>query len=188
MIKLTRKPCPNTEKLKKDYKYKENKEALRDSSFGKCMYCESEISHIDYGDVEHIKPKSLFPAEKFSWDNLGYACPKCNREFKNENYDPDIINPYDIEPTDYLYFIGCILRAKGGNNKGRITIEIIQLNRPELLAKRREVLLLFNELILRFQTAISIVEKNALKKLIETYISDTIEYSACLKTFWQETK
>jgi 5-methylcytosine-specific restriction endonuclease McrA len=91
------------------------------------MYCESKISHIDYGDVEHIKPKSKFLEEKYNWENLGYSCPACNREYKNENYDPNLINPYDTDPRNYLYFIGGIIRSKGGNIKGQITIEIIQL-------------------------------------------------------------
>jgi uncharacterized protein (TIGR02646 family) len=187
MIKLTRKLCPNPEKLKTDYKNKENKEALKDSSYGKCMYCESAISHIDYGDVEHIKPKSLFPAEKYNWDNLGYACPKCNRECKKEIYDPNIINPYDTDPVNYLYFIGGILRAKNSNNKGRITITIIQLNRPDLLQKRKEALLLLEQLIIRFQTTTNLAEKEALKKLIEENVKDYNEFSACKKAFWENT-
>jgi len=88
----------------------------------------------------------------------------------------------------YLYFLGGILRAKGGNEKGRITIEIIQLNRSELLGKRREKLSSFDELILRFQTTTNMVEKGALMRIIEKDINDDKEYSACKKAFWENTK
>jgi hypothetical protein len=188
MIKLTRKPCPNPLKLKTDYKDKINKQALSDSSYGKCMYCESIISHIDYGDVEHIKPKSLFPAEKYNWDNLGYACPKCNRECKRERYDTNFINPYDIDPMNYMVAIGGILHAINGNDRGRITLEVIQLNRPDLLQKRMEVLLVFQHLILRFNTTTNPTEKEVLEILIESETGDDKEYSACKKAFWEAAK
>jgi len=187
MIKLTRKPCPYPEKLKSDYKNKDNKKALKDSSNGKCMYCESSIAHIDYGDVEHIKPKSKFPSETYNWDNLGYACAKCNRDYKNDSYDPDLINPYDVDPLNYIYFIGGILHAIGGNDKGRITITVIQLNRADLLQKRMTTLISFQELITRFETVENLAEKDALKRLIEENIKENNEFSACKKAFWETT-
>lgn len=188
MIKLTRKPCPNPVKLKTNYKYKENKLALSDSSYGKCMYCESSISHIDYGDVEHIKPKSQFPSEMYNWDNLGFSCTKCNRDYKKEYYDSNLINPYETDPSDYVYFLGGLIRAKGSNDKGRITIALIQLNRQNLLQKRLEALISFQDLIDRFQTATNSAEKIALKRLIEEYIKEDKEFSACKKAFWKATK
>ena len=83
MIKLDRPSCPNPRALTKgDYKHPDNKIALKNSTFGKCMYCESKITHIDYGDIEHIKPKSKYPTLKFTWSNLGFACTVCNRTYK----------------------------------------------------------------------------------------------------------
>jgi uncharacterized protein (TIGR02646 family) len=188
MIKLTRKTCPNPLKLRTDYKYPENKIALRESSYGKCMYCESSISHIDHGDVEHIKPKSKFPAETYNWDNLGYACSKCNREYKNDYYDTKLINPFEEDPEDYLIAIGGILHAKNGNDRGRITITVIQLNRADLLQRRMEALIAFQNLILRFNATTNLIEKDALKTLIENETKDDKEYSVCKKAFWESTK
>jgi uncharacterized protein (TIGR02646 family) len=185
MIKLARKACPNPVKLRTDYKYPENKMALKDSSYGKCMYCESVISHVDYGDVEHIKPKSKFPEETYNWDNLGYACTKCNREFKKDQYDSNLINPYVDDPKDYLIAIGGIMHAINGNDRGRITILVIQLNRPEILQKRMSSLIAFQDMILRFNTATNPTEKEALKILIEHETKDDKEYSACKKAFWE---
>jgi uncharacterized protein (TIGR02646 family) len=185
MIKLTRKACPNPVKLKTNYKYPENKMALKDSSYGKCMYCESAISHIDHGDVEHIKPKSKYPEETYNWDNLGYACSKCNRDFKKDQYDPNLINPYVDDPKDYLIAIGGIIHAINGNDRGRITILVIQLNRPDILQKRMSSLIAFQDMILRFDTATNPTEKEALKTLIEYETNDDKEYSACKKAFWE---
>ena len=33
------------------------KEKLKTTQHGKCAFCESNITHIDYGDVEHFRPK-----------------------------------------------------------------------------------------------------------------------------------
>jgi len=187
MIKLTRKPCPNPEKLKTNYNYPENKEALSESSYGKCMYCECFVPHIDYGDVEHIKPKSKYSSEMYNWDNLGFSCTKCNQKYKRDNYDPNLINPYDIDPLDYIYFLGPILRAKGSNDRGRITITVIQLNRNDLFQKRREALISFECLIDKYYLATNLIEKEALKALIEEYISEDKEFSACKKAFWEAT-
>ncbi len=185
MIRLTRLTCPDPDKLKTDYKYHQNKEALMMSSFGKCMYCESKIGHIDYGDVEHIMPKSLFPDKTFLWENLGYACPKCNRESKKDLYDVNFINPFENEPLDSMMIIGGIYSAKKGSICGQITIDILKLNRPELLQNRNVSLVSFSELIARYNTSQNIVQREAIKALIEDEISNDKEYSACKKSYWE---
>lgn len=40
----------------------------------RCVYCED--SYAD--EVEHIKPKNLYPEATFVWDNYAYACGPCN--------------------------------------------------------------------------------------------------------------
>src|SRR5688572_20459922 len=40
----------------------------------RCVYCED--SYAD--EVEHIKPKDLYPEETFLWENYIYACGPCN--------------------------------------------------------------------------------------------------------------
>ena len=62
------------------YKHEAIKEALVAMFHGKCAYCESDITHIDYGHIEHFKPKST-PAYfelAVEWDNLLLACGRCN--------------------------------------------------------------------------------------------------------------
>lgn len=44
------------------------------SGLGRCMYCEDSHAH----DVEHVRPKSLYPDLVFAWANFLYACSDCN--------------------------------------------------------------------------------------------------------------
>ena len=140
MIKLERPGCPNPSVLAAgNYKHPDNKEALKKSAYDKCMYCESKISHIDFAHVEHIKPKDKFKNLEFDWNNLGYACPKCNNEKSNKYCnDTPFLNPYAEDPQEHLYAFGAMLWPKKGSERGGITIKEIDLNRPGLLEKRSE--------------------------------------------------
>src|SRR5262249_28940811 len=40
----------------------------------RCMYCEDAPAD----EVEHFKPKDLYPQVAFAWDNYLYACGPCN--------------------------------------------------------------------------------------------------------------
>lgn len=139
MIKIERPECPRPAALAGgDYKERTNKEALRMASFDKCMYCESKISHIDYAHVEHIKPKAQFPELKFRWDNLGYACPKCNI-VKGEKYveDTPYVDPYSEEPENHVFACGAFIFARNGSERGELTIVDVDLNRNDLILKRQ---------------------------------------------------
>jgi len=140
MIKITRPECPNpTALVGGNYKHPDNKLALKNSSFDKCMYCECKISHIDFAHVEHIKPKSpdKYPELEFEWTNLGYACPKCNNEKHNKYHeDTPYINPYVDDPNNYVHAFGTFIFSKNGNERAEITITDLKLNRKELLERR----------------------------------------------------
>jgi uncharacterized protein (TIGR02646 family) len=47
----------------------------------RCCYCEDSVAD----EVEHIRPKSLFPEQVFLWENYLYACGPCNGP-KNNSY------------------------------------------------------------------------------------------------------
>jgi uncharacterized protein (TIGR02646 family) len=51
---------------------------------GKCWYCESRQERSD-NDVDHFRPKSLYPWLAFDQRNFRFACTFCNRKRKNEN-------------------------------------------------------------------------------------------------------
>ncbi|MEX2411699.1 MAG: HNH endonuclease [Candidatus Paceibacterota bacterium] len=119
------------------YGHDDIRSTLTTDSFNKCMYCESNISHISYPNVEHIKPKSKYPDVTYDWDNLGLACQKCNTT-KGTKFDEEVpvINPYKDKPSDFLYAFGEAYRPLPGNDRGKWTIKEIGLNRAELIEKR----------------------------------------------------
>lgn len=47
----------------------------------RCAYCEDSA----YDEVEHIRPKDLYPEQVFVWENYLYACGRCNGP-KNNRY------------------------------------------------------------------------------------------------------
>ena len=94
------------------YKHDDIKEALATKMFhGKCAYCEAKITHIDYGDIEHFRPKDTFPLLAVEWENLLLACRVCNgAAFKGTKFpldasaNPLLINPCKDEPNNHLEF------------------------------------------------------------------------------------
>src|ERR1700741_3672752 len=63
----------NKKKLKtaeSKYNNRHIKSALKSIFDGKCAYCESHVTHMDYGNIDHYKPKSKFPALCLDWSNL----------------------------------------------------------------------------------------------------------------------
>lgn len=187
MIKLKHPSCPNPEALKKgQYSHKKNKEALKRGTYDKCMYCESKISHISFGDIEHIKPKSIFPNEKYKWENLGYSCSQCNNIKSNKyNEKNPIINPYTDTPSKHLLALGAILEPK--SKKGKITIEKstgLNLNRNALLEARGEKVKILEKFI---ETAKDIKNPKVKENLIEALKDSTknnSEYSFVAKSLW----
>jgi uncharacterized protein (TIGR02646 family) len=71
------------------------KQALRKAQHDKCALCESKISHISHGDVEHFRPKAGHRQEPegalgqpgyywlaYEWTNFLFCCQLCNQVFK----------------------------------------------------------------------------------------------------------
>ena len=81
------------------YGHPEVKKALQEIQHGKCCFCESKITHISYGDVEHYRPKTGWVQSTenlnkpgyywlaYEWDNLLLSCQLCNQRHK-KNYFP----------------------------------------------------------------------------------------------------
>ncbi len=186
MIKLTRPACPNPGALTNgNYKHPENKQALVRASSGKCMYCESKITHIDFGDVEHIKPKAAdkFPDLAYEWSNLGLVCGKCNNEKSSKFYtDAPFVDPYIENPEDHVMALGALLAQRNGSPRGEVTIKEIALNRPELLEKRfarmNEILVALNA---AYRTQVDSLRKSALQELTREAQQDK-EFSLIVKT------
>lgn len=82
---------------------------------GKCSYCESKITAIYNGDIEHFRPKGeikdVNPSKPgyfwlaSEWENLLFACPFCNQtnthEFRNgNNIEEAVLGKLDQFPLD----------------------------------------------------------------------------------------
>lgn len=186
MIRIKRPRCPRPEALSgSNYKHRDNKDELRKASFDKCMYCESKISHIDYADIEHIKPKAddKYTELKYDWNNLGYSCRRCNTA-KGEKYSEETpyINPYEEDPEDFIYSSGAFLFPKMGNERGDLTINDIELNRLGLIERRQERIKGITKSISAcFRTNNVTLRGDALEALKMEALPDK-EYSLVIKT------
>jgi uncharacterized protein (TIGR02646 family) len=71
------------------------REALTQLQSGKCAFCESKITHVAPGDIEHYRPKAGVKQQEsdplgrpgyywlaYEWSNLFLCCPLCNQSFK----------------------------------------------------------------------------------------------------------
>lgn len=185
MIKLTRPACPNQQALlAKNYKHADNKKALATATSNKCMYCESSITHIDFGDVEHIKPKAedKFPNLAYEWSNLGLACGKCNNTKASKFFeDAPFIDPFAEDPEEHIIALGAMIVQRNGSVRGEISIREIDLNRPELLEKRFERMqAIIVALNAAHRTEVEMLKKSALAELEKEAKPDK-EYSLIVK-------
>ncbi len=90
-------------------------------------------AHIEFGEIEHIKPKAKgkYPHLAYDWENLGFACPKCNNAKADEYNEKCIfIDPYSENPALHIFAAHTILFPKFGSERGEFTILKIGLNRP----------------------------------------------------------
>lgn len=117
------------------YSHPDIKAALLTETHGKCAYCESPLRHVTYGDIEHIIPKSLRPSLRFSWDNLTIACDVCNT---NKSNTDGLVDPYQCDPVTLFDFYGPLIWAKYAFDAAVLTEHRLDLNRPQLVERRRE--------------------------------------------------
>ena len=128
--------------------------------YNKCCYCEKREEQPKYRDVEHYRPTSLYWWLAWTWENLLFACIDCNREQKRDKFPqeptgtplvaeqappagerPLVIDPSDpnVEPTREIVFLRERIHGKerwtprGMSARGRKTVEVCGLDRPNLL-------------------------------------------------------
>ncbi|MEI6388026.1 MAG: HNH endonuclease signature motif containing protein [Spirochaetota bacterium] len=87
-----------------------------------CAYCESSFAD----EVEHIKPKDLYPGDSFKYDNFLMSCGPCNRRKSNKSVvsttdgakvvsrkqgaaiepppvgDPRFFHPFGFNPMEFI--------------------------------------------------------------------------------------
>ncbi len=189
------------------------------------------------GDIDHFRPKSGargydkdFSPEHYwwltyEWNNLYYSCPVCNRykgtwfplvgnlvDIKTPYEEiihkekPLLIDPCNDSPHEHLTF------DKEGNaipltEKGKVTIDVLKLNREELVLSRFEAVkeefsnwerilkivdpITSNELKSIFSDWLSIVEGNSIKPYLAIrtmLINDRLESNSEVKEFFNLRK
>lgn len=81
------------------YAHSSVKDELIKMQNDKCCFCESKITHICYGDVEHFRPKAGWRKNRsskltrpgyfwlaYTWDNLFLSCQLCNQREKRNHF------------------------------------------------------------------------------------------------------
>ena len=128
------------------YQHDEIKDTLVDMFHGKCAYCESYIAKVDYGDIEHYKPKRKFPKLAVAWDNLLLSCAKCNGmgqkgdQWPKANDGGPLVNPCKEKPEKFFSFIfdkaTFVSIVKPLNTRGNTSEKIYGLNKHVLVKDR----------------------------------------------------
>jgi len=157
--------------------YREVAEDLVSMQHHKCCYCERRVTK-SYNDVEHYRPKGTAQRSPgctlrhgywwlaYTWENLLYSCPSCNRSEKNDLFPlatssvslsaelsppgseiPLLIDPTGKEsPAWHVKYVReahpetkimyWFAMARDDSKLGSYTIHVCGLNRKELLTLR----------------------------------------------------
>ncbi len=136
----------------------------------KCCYCEHQCQ-LAFHDLEHYRPKTRADRGPgfadygywwlaWTWGNLLFACPGCNRSGKNDRFPLDpastalqpeaqppghetplLIDPGGEDPMPEIQFRPVRINgkqrwipfARGGSARGATSIAVARLDRPDLL-------------------------------------------------------
>lgn len=93
------------------YNHRTVVDALETIFHGKCYLCEQ--GELMDPEIEHFIPHRGCYALKYSWDNLFWACSRCN-SIKSDNYD----NLLDCTSTDFDVFSEIVHLAGNAINNG----------------------------------------------------------------------
>jgi uncharacterized protein (TIGR02646 family) len=129
----------NFEKAQGRYRHRQVKNSLVHMFHGKCAYCESKVTLVTYGQIEHFYPKSRYVDRTFQWCNLLLSCDLCNdAQHKGKDFpcdgdgSPLLIDPTDAVPEDHLLFswdgAAGLAWAYGKDTRGKTTVETFDLN------------------------------------------------------------
>ena len=188
----------NVEKAIDKYRQKEVKDALERIFYGKCAYCESQVTTTGYGDIEHFCPKRNPRCVNltFEWKNLLLSCEKCNdAAHKGTLFPVDSNgNPLLIDPTDdrtdinqHLNFTWDVVdgaRVEGRDLRGKEVERIFDLNsdratRKELIKHRTNRV---NQMLSLLKIALETGNSDAILLLLE-HCQPSAEYSAFARIY-----
>ena len=144
-----------------------------------CCYCESEIEAVSFPQIEHRKPKSIYPESTFDWYNLHLVCEKCNNAKRNKyNEDAPILDA--VEDIPIKKHLGYKVNITKGvyretiTDRGITTVEHADLDRFSLLKARQKVYLSMIEAVQRI---------NKLGQSPKVYTAKKILRDKCLEEY-----
>lgn len=166
------------------YRHSDVKAAVLAETNGKCAYCEAKITHVYFGDVEHIKPKSRFPDQSLVYGNLTLACAICNNR-KGNYFDGQapILDPYADSPEEHLVGLGSFVWHRNGSALGQRTIDLLALNRDQLCEKREDRLSSVSAIADRYVNAAIGELKEALADQLRREVEGTSEFALTIRSF-----
>ncbi|MFL1377502.1 MULTISPECIES: HNH endonuclease [unclassified Nocardiopsis] len=104
------------------------------AGLNRCMYCGDNLGT----DVDHFEPITRAPERTFDWLNHLLACSCCNSHAKgfafplDQHGAPLLIDPTAEDPYDHLELRLSVGRYVHLTHKGRVTIDLLRLNRADL--------------------------------------------------------
>lgn len=108
----------------------------------RCAYCGSRVGGTSTVELDRYYPRNKYPQKSLEWENLLPACSICNAA-KGTRFPLDgdgaplLFHPREDNP-DTHFAEDSDGRWRGLTSKGTTTIELLQLNRPPLVAWRCE--------------------------------------------------
>ncbi len=156
------------------------------SGVERCMYCEDN----EGTDIEHFRPKSVYPEHTFDWHNYLLACSACNSNHKRTRFpldgggEPLLIDPTAEDPRAHLRFSPKTGKYRAQTDKGHHSIDVFGLDRSNLETSRRNAWDQIQALIVHYALMVRDGNKTRAARLQQTIRQ--IPHSAVLVEILQE--
>lgn len=115
---------------------KEVVDSLNEMYSGMCAYCEASISEVAFPNIEHFRPKSVFPLLCYEYSNKHCVCPSCNTN-KKDKFDEKMIDPSVDNPEKHIKFEGYTAVAK--DERGQMMIELLKINNEKRTHEKKDL-------------------------------------------------
>lgn len=199
------------------YGSSEVRDALALLFLGKCGFCESPIDTVVSPVVEHFRPKrgamSLDGTRHelhyfwlaYDWNNILTACPQCNRMKSMrfpvagerakvgaigadlETEQPLLLDPCVDNPEEHLVYLDSS-EVVSLTERGRVTIEVLGLNRSALVMERASAMRMVDILMRSIEEAPD-SEGDDLATMLEEQVQPEMPHAAIRRqavTRWLE--
>jgi len=148
---------------------------LRDQMFERCCcFCEAHTEATNYGQVEHYRPKGRaeFAHLAFSWENLLWACGRCNGPKSTHwNHSAPLLDPTVDEPNDHVRWHDAVVVHLTA--RGEYTITSLDLNGRKNLQRfelRREHLKAARLILIAAQSSLDTDERTNARELLRRWL------------------